>query len=206
MPRPFTVGLTGGIGSGKTLVSDYLAEQGIWIVDADLVSRACVAPGEPALETIGEYFGQELIRTDGHLDRSALRTIVFNDPSARHWLEQLLHPLIANRIESELEQACSDYVLLVSPLLLETSQRKTVDRVLVVDAPEELQIERASRRDEASREQTRRIIAAQMSREQRLRQSDDNLLNDGSPKSLYEKVDKLHSTYLKLARQKTQAK
>ena len=143
----FVVGLTGGIGSGKTAASDWFAAQGIVVVDADLVSRQVVEPGRPALARIREHFGDTVLQADGSLDRAALRNIVFAAPDERRWLEQLLHPLIAQEIVRQLAAAGSPYALLVSPLLFETGQKAFVKRTLLVDVPAEVQRARTAARD-----------------------------------------------------------
>lgn len=203
MSSQLIIGLTGGIGSGKTAVSDYFSDQlGIVIVDADQASRACVEPGSPALERIAEHFGQPVIQPDMRLNRAALRQIIFNDPKAKHWLEQLLHPQIGEYLQDRLKKAQSPYAIMVSPLLLETQQKQWVDRILVVDASEQLQLERAALRDHNNQGQIEKIMAAQMPRTERLKQADDKLINEGSLDSLYQQIEALHQKYLKL----TQAK
>jgi dephospho-CoA kinase len=172
---------------------------GITVVDADLASRAVVEPGRPALDAIRAHFGDDLITAEGALDRAALRQRVFAEPDERRWLEQLLHPLIAEEIESGLRAAASPYVILVSPLLLEAGQRRFVDRVLVVDVPEAVQLARTMARDANDEAQVRAIMAAQATREARLAQADDVILNDGPLEALDAQVDDLHARYLALA-------
>ena len=193
------VGITGGIGSGKSAVSDRFAERGIDVVDADLASRAVVEPGRPALEAIRAHFGDAVISEDGTLDRAALRHKVFADPDERRWLEALLHPLIAEEIRSGIGAARSPYAILVSPLLFESGQVNMVSRVLVVDVPESLQISRTAVRDGNSEEQVRAIMAAQTDRQTRLARADDVIVNDGSLDDLDRQVDALHQRYLDLA-------
>ncbi|MFC6669547.1 dephospho-CoA kinase [Marinobacterium aestuariivivens] len=195
----YIVGLTGGIGSGKSAAARILEQQGILAVDADQVAREVVEPGEPALTRIAEHFGADVIQADGRLDRARLRQIVFADEQGRHWLEALLHPLIRQRIEERLGNASSLYALLVSPLLLETDQRRLVDHVVVIDVPEETQIERTVSRDHNSREQVERIIAAQMDRQSRLAKADSIIDNSGTPEALTEAMLKLHQRLLGLA-------
>ncbi|CAM3545240.1 dephospho-CoA kinase [Parendozoicomonas haliclonae] len=196
-----TIGVTGGIGCGKSAVTDYLTQKGILIADADQAARKVVEPGQPALKAIAEHFGDHLIQADGNLDRRALRDIVFNDPEQRRWLEQLTHPLINQQLSDEIASATSPYVILVSPLLFEARQNQLVDRVLVIDTTEEMQISRAMARDNISREQASAILNAQASREQRLSMADDVVENSGSLDELYLQLDKLHETYLTLTRQ-----
>ena len=195
----FVVGITGGIGSGKTAVSDRFAARGIRVVDADLASRAVVEPGRPALEDIRRHFGAEVITTDGQLDRAALRARVFADAEERHWLERLLHPRIAEELRRGLAAADSPYAVLVSPLLLEAGQAQLVDRVLVVDVPEALQLARTMARDGNPEAQVRAIMAAQASRDTRLARADDVIVNDGTLEALDARVETLHQRYLELA-------
>lgn len=196
------IGITGGIGSGKSAATDYLAAKGIRVVDADQVSRQVVEPDRPALDEIRTHFGDGVIQADGSLDRRALREIVFSDPAQRQQLEAITHPAIAREMLHQLRASESPYTILVSPLLLETSQRQMVDRVLLVDVPEQLQRERTARRDQVSEEQVRQIMAAQMSREERRRKADDIVVNDDTLESLYRQLDPLHQKYLQLAREK----
>ena len=195
----FVVGLTGGIGSGKTAVSDRFAALGIAIVDADVASRVVVEPGRPALVDIAEHFGAEVIDAGGALDRAALRTRVFSDPNERRWLEQLLHPRIADEIRSGIAGATSPYTMLVSPLLLEAGQAAYANRILVVDVPVDVQIARTMARDDNDEAQVRRIIAAQSPREDRLARADDVIENDEGLDALDRAVAELHSRYLTLA-------
>ncbi len=195
----FVLGLTGGIGSGKSAVAACFKKYGIKVVDADIAARKVVEPGMPALQAIAEHFGEHVLQTDGTLDRAALRSIVFNDALQRQWLEQLLHPAIGEWIASEIASATSAYVILESPLLLETEQRKSTQRTLVVDVSKELQIERATARDDNSREQIEAIIAAQLPRKERLARADDVIDNSGSLADLESAVDTLHQQYLTIA-------
>jgi len=193
-----TIGITGGIGSGKTAVTDYLATKGITIVDADLASRVIVEPGRPALEAIFEHFGQHLKLSDGSLDRAGLRAIVFKDTEARLWLEQLTHPLIGEEIQRQLGLAKGPYRVLSSPLLLEGTQVNMTDYVVVVDVPEAVQIARASARDNNDPEQIKRIMAAQLAREARKAKADYVVDNSGSLEELHAAAEQLHQHLLKL--------
>lgn len=195
----FIVGLTGGIGSGKTAVSDRFAALGVKVVDADVASRVVVEPGQPALKAIAAHFGEHIIGSDGGLDRAALRKIVFAQPEERTWLEQLTHPLINAYIKDELGSAESDYAMLAHPLLVETKQYHICNRVLAVDVPETLQIERTMARDGNDRNQVEAIIAAQATREQRLEVADDVLVNDQDLAHIDAEVSKLHKRYQQLA-------
>lgn len=200
----FVVGLTGGIGSGKSAVSNRLAEKSIPIIDADVVAREVVAPGEPALDAIGKRFGEEVFLEDGCLNRPKLREIVFSDEKQRVWLEQLLHPIIRDRILQKLEELDSLYAVLASPLLLETDQHMLVNHVVVVDAPETLQIERTATRDNTPEDQVRAIIAAQMSREERLKGADTVFDNSGDQSQLDANVAALHKKLVELAEAETE--
>ncbi|MEE4280249.1 MAG: dephospho-CoA kinase, partial [Halieaceae bacterium] len=164
MTPTLRVGVTGGIGSGKTALTDRLDAHGIVIVDADRAARDIVEPGTPALAAIVEHFGKQILLPDGGLDRAALRKLVFEDPQERLWLEKLTHPLIGERIAEQLAAAASPYVVFASPLLLEGSQHEFVDHVVVVDVPEAMQIERAIARDQNSRDLIERIMEAQLPR------------------------------------------
>ena len=195
----FIVGLTGGIGSGKTAVSDRFAALGIKIVDADVASRVVVEPGQPALKEIAAHFGAHIIGSDGGLDRAALRKIVFAQPEERTWLEQLTHPLINAYMRDELASAESAYAILAHPILIETKQYHICHRVLVVDVPESLQVERTMARDGNDRKQVESIIAAQATRAARLEVADDVIVNDQDLAHLDTEVSKLHASYLKLA-------
>jgi dephospho-CoA kinase len=197
--KPFVIGLTGGIGSGKSAVSDRFEALGIAVVDADKASRVVVEPGSPALSAIAEHFGRGILDSGGALDRAALRAKVFADPAERAWLERLLHPLIGEEIQRGLAKAASPYAVLVSPLLLEAKQDALADRILVVDVAEATQLARTMRRDANSEAQVRAIIAAQLPRAERLARAHDVLPNDGSLEDLHRAVDALHAGYLRMA-------
>ena len=190
------IGLTGGIGSGKTAVSDTFKSLGIDIVDADVSSRLVVEKGQPALDEIQAHFGDGILDSENNLDRAKLREIIFKNPQERVWLEKLLHPKIAEHIKDQLESSNSPYCVLVSPLLLETEQKSYCSFVLVVDVPEESQIARTAKRDGVSEEQVKNIISAQIDREKRIEQADEIIINDGSMEELKEKVVVLHTKYL----------
>ena len=190
------VGLTGGIGSGKTAVSDCFEELGIVIVDADLASRVVVEKGKPCLEQICERFGQDILNEAGELDRAKLREIIFNSDEEKDWLESLLHPAIARQIQDELKVSTSPYSILVSPLLLETGQKDYCDKVLVVDVPVETQVERTLKRDGVSEAQVQSIIKAQISRQKRLELANEVIINDGSLEDLKLAVNQLHKKIL----------
>lgn len=195
------VGITGGIGSGKSAVTRCFEQLGITVVDADVAARVIVEPGGAALAAIAGHFGDAIILPDGSLDRAALRQRVFSDEQERLWLEQLTHPLIGEEIRRQLVAASSPYAILSSPLLLETSQRELVDCVVVVDVPEDVQLQRAANRDANSEEQIRRIMAAQMQRQQRLELADIVIDNSRPLAELDSVVDELHKEFLLRAEQ-----
>ena len=186
------IGLTGGIGSGKTAVSDTFEKLGITVVDADLASRVVVEKGKPCLEEIAKHFGDDILNENDELNRAKLREIIFNSDSEKLWLESLLHPAIAEQIKDELNASKSPYTILVSPLLLETNQRDFCDKVLVVDVPIELQMERTTKRDGVSEDQVRSIIKSQINRDERLQLADEIILNEGSIEDLEMIVRELH--------------
>lgn len=197
--KPWTLGLTGGIGSGKSAAAEHFASLGVHLVDADQAARWVVEPGRPALGRIVDRFGAQILQDDGTLDRAALRARIFQVAEERQWLEQLLHPLIRTEMRQALEQARSPYAILVSPLLVESAaQRQMSQRVLVVDVPEQVQIARTVQRDRVSEEQVRAILQAQASREERLRHAHDVLVNDRDLAWLQRQVERLHDFYLTL--------
>lgn len=196
----FVVGITGGIGSGKSAVTAHLENLGIDVVDADLAARVVVEPGQPALDAIAEHFGAHILHNDGQLDRAALRKIVFEDPQARTWLESVTHPAIRQEIESQLQSATSPYVVLSSPLLLEAKQHSFVDHVVVVDVTEELQIARTTLRDSNSVELVQKIMAAQLPRTERVSRADEVIDNSGTLTDLEAQADALHRRMLERAK------
>ncbi|HBX57033.1 MAG TPA: dephospho-CoA kinase [Pseudomonas sp.] len=196
--KPWILGLTGGIGSGKSAVAQRFVELGVHLVDADHAARWVVEPGRPALAKIVEHFGEGVLQPDGQLDRAALRSLIFQNAEQRRWLETLLHPLIGQEIMQYLARAESPYAILVSPLLIESGQHQLTQRVLVIDAPEQLQVQRTMQRDQTSAEQVQAILKAQASREERLRHADDVLVNDRDVAWLKTEVERLHTFYLTL--------
>ncbi len=192
------IGLTGGIGSGKSTVARQFGSLGVHWVDADDVAREVVEPGTPALAEIAEHFGQGILTPEGALDRARLRQIVFEQPEQRAWLEGLLHPIIREELIRQLhpDDYNLPYVLLVSPLLLETDQHELVEKVIVVDVPVEVQIERTMGRDSNSREQVERIIAAQMPREQRLQRASAVIDNNQPSDKVAAEVQALHDAFM----------
>lgn len=190
------VGITGGIGSGKTALTDWLADKGIGIVDADLASRIIVAPGQPALREITDTFGSQYLQHDGQLDRAALRALVFSDEDKRRQLERITHPRIREELARQMDSAVSPYVVLSSPLLLESGQSTMVDLSVVVDVPEDTQIQRTMARDHNSRELVEGIMAAQLDRDTRISRADIVIDNSGSLDALHERGEILHQTLL----------
>ena len=195
----FVVGLTGGIGSGKTVASDRFEELGVKVVDADIASRVVVENGQPALYSIEGKFGSDVISDDGSLNRAKLREIIFKDNEAKSWLEALLHPLIAKHISDEISRATSKYAVLVSPLLFETSQFEMCNRTLLIDVSKEVQILRTTARDNVSRSQVEKIISSQMDRDQKINKADDVIVNDGEINDLISKIDDIHQKYIEIA-------
>lgn len=196
------IGLSGGIGSGKTAVSDRFAQRHITVVDADIIAHEVVEPGSAALERIREHFGDDMLDSHGKLRRAALRQRIFSEPDEKQWLESLLHPLIAEKTLEQLSNIASPYGLYVSPLLVEGGQKALCDRLLVVDVSESTQLRRTMTRDDNDRSQVERIMASQASRQQRLDAADDVLDNSGDLASLDSKVEALHQRYLVLAEEK----
>lgn len=202
MSHPLTIGVTGGIASGKSAVAQAFASHGIAWVDADDVAREVVEPGEPALAEIAQHFGAGVLDDEGRLDRRALRAIVFADENERRWLESVTHPRIRQRLLDRLDRlhaSGAPYHLLVSPLLFESGQYKLTDRYLVIDVPESLQIARIGARDGSDEHQARAIIKAQMPRGERLALADDVIDNQGSREALIARVAELDAYYRKLA-------
>lgn len=195
----FILGLTGGIGSGKSAASQWFEQHGIVVVDADVVAREIVEVGQPALLQIQQAFGDWVLQKDGTLNRRALREHIFQSNDARRILENITHPAIRQSIIQQLQDAQSPYVILVSPLLFETNQHELTDHTLLIDASIELQIQRAAQRDGQNIEQIHRIIAAQMPREQKQQLADDIVLNDGHLEHLYAHLQPLHEQYLQRA-------
>ncbi|MEC7826008.1 MAG: dephospho-CoA kinase [Pseudomonadota bacterium] len=199
--RPFLVGLTGGIGSGKTLVSDTFAQLGVDIVDADIIARDVVAPGSEGLGALVEHFGSDIVTASGELNRAALRELVFSNEEEKAWLNTCLHPRIRQAMQQAAANVNSSYGILAVPLLIENDLTGMVDRVAVVDCPEDMQLARAMQRDGSSETIIRNIIASQATREQRLAVADDVIDNSLTPEHTCEQVKALHATYQALASQ-----
>jgi dephospho-CoA kinase len=194
------IGLTGGIASGKSTVAARFAELGVPVIDADVAARDVVAPGTPGLAAVIERFGPGVLAKSGELDRRALRQLIFSDPVARRDLEAILHPLIRARMDQEAQVLDGPYVVMAIPLLLEGGQRDRVDRILVVDVDEAVQLQRLQARDGSTPEQARAILQSQAGRNARLAVADDVLPNAGTVTDLRQAVDRLHDQYLQLAK------
>jgi len=196
----FTVGLTGGIGSGKSTISDLFSTLGADIIDTDEIARALTGSGQPAVQKIKEQFGSEVVQGDGALDRERMRALAFSDPSARETLQNILHPLIRKEVQSRLSRTKAPYAIVVVPLLVESRGYKFADRILVVDCSEEQQVERVMHRSGLAEKQVKAIMATQASRSDRLAAANDVISNDSGIAELRAKVGQLHQKYLTLAR------
>jgi len=197
--RPFVVGLTGGIGAGKTTVTDLFQTFGAPVLDADIIARQLVAPGQPTVNDIAQHFGPDILTPDGAIKRAVLRQIVFQNPEGRQWLEDLLHPKIRAYMQQELAHMTQAYCLLSMPLLLETQQQDLVERILVVDLPTPIQLARVKQRDKLTQDEIQRILAVQLSREERLSYADDIISNLDPVEALTHAVQTLHEKYLQMA-------
>ncbi|PHM31132.1 dephospho-CoA kinase [Xenorhabdus innexi] len=195
----YIVALTGGIGSGKTTISNIFSSLGVPLVDADIIAREVVAPGSPALQSITEHFGSDILLSDGSLNRVVLRQKIFAVPAEKQWLNSLLHPVIHAETQRQLNQINAPYAIWVVPLLIENNLIHLADRVLVVDVPPEVQISRTITRDGVSREQVESILAAQVGRNERLEKADDVIFNDQKEQDLTARIAELHQQYLKQA-------
>ena len=197
---PFAVGLTGGIGSGKTTVAELFAELGAGVVDTDEIAHALTGPGQAAVGEIARRFGPQYATADGTMDRTRMRKLAFEDARAKKDLESILHPLIRREAERRLANSTAPYAILVVPLLFESGTYQTmVRRVLVVDSDQETRIERVRRRNNLSREEILAIMAAQVGQAERVRRADDVIRNDGDLAALAAQVAALHRKYLDLA-------
>ncbi|MDO4222843.1 MAG: dephospho-CoA kinase [Acinetobacter sp.] len=196
----FILGLTGGIGSGKTAASQWFEQQGIFVVDSDIVAREIVQQGEIALQEIHQHFGDWVLTEQGELNRPALRQYIFEHPDAKKALEHITHPRIRQRMIAQLaQQTHCPYHILVSPLLFETEQHRLVQRTLLIDVDEHLQLQRACARDTQSQAQIQKIIQTQFSRQQKRQLADDIVINDGTLDDLYQQLAVCHQQYLQLA-------
>ena len=195
------IGLTGGIGSGKTTVADMFANHGVPAIDADEIARALVAPYQPAYDEIIEAFGRDIVDGDGNIDRDKLRRLVFDDTQRRRELEAILWSRVRTEIHHQSVELDAPYCIIVIPLLIEADQLDLVERVLVVDLDEEKQVQRVGARSGFSEAEVGKIIAAQIERSERLRHADDVIENNAGMASLEAQVEKLHRRYLALARE-----
>ena len=196
---PYIVALTGGIASGKTLISNEFARLGVPVIDTDVIAHEIVEPGQPALKEIERMFGGQIVDENGSLKRSKLRALIFSDPDARKKLESILHPRIREKVNRAITELTTDYCILVIPLLVERADYPNVNRILVVDVEPETQITRLIARDNCSREQARQALAAQANRAQRLKIADDILNNSGSLEQALNEVQELHKKYTLIA-------
>lgn len=194
------IGLTGGIGSGKSTVASLFADKGIPVIDADVITRKLVEPGQDALNEISATLGEEFISKDGRLDRARLRETIFADEVARKRLEIILHPRVAEAITKEVADLDSVYSIIVIPLLFEAAQEHLVDRVLVVDAPEQQQINRVMARDHMDADKVSQIMSSQLDRKSRVTRADDVVVNDEDESALKDQINRLHNYYLQIAR------
>ena len=193
------IGLTGGIGSGKSSVARLFAERGIPIIDTDLIARDVTQPNKPAFQRIVEHFGKGILLEDGSLDRAKLRNIIFTHSKQRLWLEHLLHPLIRKEMEQQISHLSAPYCIAVVPLLLEVEFYSMINRILVVDAPESIQIERVMTRDKIPQNHVEAILKTQANRHDRLARAHDVIINDGILADLIPQVEKLHQLYLQMS-------
>lgn len=196
----YILGLTGGIGSGKTTVANLFAEQGIELVDADIVAREVVEVGSKGLEALSKHFGPHILNQDASLNRSALREIIFNNPAHRDWVNKLLHPMIRLQMLEQLNSAVSPYTILIAPLLFENDLDRLVNRTLLVDISPKEQIKRTSLRDAVSNDQVNKIIESQAPRLDKIKRADDVIDNHGEISALRSKVIALHNNYIKLSK------
>lgn len=200
------IGLTGGIGSGKTTVAKLFAERGVTVIDTDQLARDVTQLGQPALQQIAEKFGPAILQADGSLNRTALRKAIFTDESQKIWLEKLLHPLIRTEMAKQAAAATSPYCIVVIPLLFETEPNPLINRVLVVDTLEQMQINRTQARDNVTAPEVKAILDSQVTRAKRLSLANDLIENNGSYNDLIPQVDRLHGFYSALAQNSTQNK
>ena len=195
------IGLTGGIGSGKSSAAAMFARRGVPVIDADEIAKQLVAPGQPAYQRIIQRFGKEFVDANGFIDRGRLRRHVFGDPASRRELEAILHPRVRQQIQRQLRALRAPYCVIVIPLIFEANQQDLVDRILVIDAAEDTQVQRVAARSSLTEDEIRKIIAAQIGRNVRLRQAHDVITNEGELEQLEERVDAFHTRYLDLARE-----
>lgn len=196
------IGLTGGIGSGKSTVGTLFNALGITVIDADQLTRQLVEPGKPAYHSIVKKFGYSILKSDKTIDRAKLRHLIYQDADTKKWIESLLHPLVRKLMSTQAATSKSPYTILMIPLLLESEPNPLIDRILVVDCDEKIQIDRVKSRDHFSEEEVKRILACQVSRTDRLKKADDIIINLTDLTSLKDQITKLHSFYLSLCDKK----
>jgi dephospho-CoA kinase len=199
MSNPYKVGLTGGIGSGKSLVSKMFADLGVPVIDADDIAHELIKPGSPLIDNIINILGKDIIDSSGMLDRDKLRSLIFSDSESKEKLEAIMHPHVFDTINRKISEISAPYCILSIPLLVETNARDMVDTVLVVDCPVSLQIERVSRRDGVTSEDVQKIIQLQASRDSRILAADDVINNEGTIAELQQAVTALHEKYTQIA-------
>lgn len=200
---PYIVGLTGGIGSGKSTVTKMFRKLGVEIIDADEISRALTSDDTPLVQTVIQHFGTDILDQEGRLNRAALREIIFSNPREKAWLENLLHPAIRKEIRQKIAESESPYLIVVVPLLLESDNYDFVDRIVVIDASEASQVERVRQRDGNNEALIARIMASQATRTARLKAADDIIDNSSTLEALENRVKELHDSYMLLAQNKT---
>ena len=200
MSELLKIGLTGGIGSGKSTVCKYFRELGVPVIDADLIARQLLLPDQPALNEVLKIVGNEFINERNELDRKALRKKLFEDPQARERIESIIHPLVFDKISEEIDSITYPYAIISIPLLIETKAMDKYDRILVIDIPENLQVERVCKRDKINKAEVLKIMKVQASRSERLRFADDIIYNNKDEASLMDQIEKMHSFYLKQAK------
>ncbi len=196
------IGLTGGIGSGKTTVANLFGDKGVPLIDADVIAHSLVEPTEPAFAEIVNYFGQGITDKRGYVDRTKLRHIVFDSPKHKKALEAILHPLVFEKMTAQVKKLSAPYCLLSIPLIIESGRQDFIDRILVVDCPMKLQMVRVTQRDNLNKKQLRRIIDTQSSRWQKLQTADDVIVNDGALAKLEQQVNRMHQLYLSISEEK----
>ncbi|OGT43557.1 MAG: dephospho-CoA kinase [Gammaproteobacteria bacterium RIFCSPHIGHO2_12_FULL_40_19] len=194
--KPVCIGLTGGIGSGKSTVADFFKKHNVPVIDADIIAHQITEKNAVAYDSIVSHFGKTILNPDQTINRKQLRDIIFQNLSEKKWLENLLHPMIRKTMRDALQTIQTSYCICVIPLLTESSGIDFIDRVLVIDTPIEIQIDRAKKRDCATEESIQKIIDSQASEQARLKIADDIIINDSDLKSLEEQVDKLHRYYI----------
>lgn len=199
---PLTIGLTGGIGSGKSTISQLFVSLGVPIIDTDLIARDVVVAGKPALQALKQRFGKIILNLDGSLNRHELRNIIFNDPQQKSHVENLLHPLIMQQLQQQLRDITASYVIIEIPLLIEAGWQSQVDQILVVDLPEELQLERLMIRSGLDKKSLEQIIKSQISRKERVSHADQLIDNSGNLRKISQQVSDLHLYYLQLAQKR----